>query len=56
MDTFTLRAPVVRCAGCSRFQYNAPKTETMCKACNLGLVSLSISPRLYVALLRRRLS
>lgn len=114
---------VVRCGDCSRFQYNAPKTETgekprtiesahagikpsvrmrileratgrceicgsdknlhvghlvsvqdgmdlglsdrelnsdanlaaMCEACNLGLGSLSITPRLYVALLRRRM-
>lgn len=114
---------VVRCESCSRFQYNAPKTETgekprtiesahagikpsvrmrileratgrcelcgsdknlhvghlvsvqdgmdlglsdrelnsdanlaaMCEACNLGLGSLSITPRLYVALLRRRM-
>ena len=113
---------VVRCDACSRFQYNAPKTETgekprtvetthagikssqririldratgrceicgslsnlhvghlvsvldglelgltdrelnsdenlaaLCESCNLGMGSLSISPRLYVALLHRR--
>ena len=114
---------VVRCSECSRFQYNAPKTETgvkprtvagthdgispskrsrileratgrcelcgssqnlhvghllsvldgqaagfsdyeinsddnlaaLCESCNLGMGSLAIHPRLYVALLRRRL-
>jgi hypothetical protein len=43
-------------AGLSDYEINSDDNlAAMCEACNLGLSSLSISPRLYVALFRRRL-